>query len=94
MKVKFYSLDDQGLEVLAEIEKELNIYREDGKCIKFTIDDVTGILNRIAFVMQNNRCVHCEKLITMGDVGNFECGGCGFSLSETLSQDSNPESKK
>lgn len=72
------------LEVIVEIEKELNIYREDGKCIKYTENDLRGLINRIAFVMQENRCKTCNKLITYGDFGNFECGNCGVSLSETL----------
>jgi len=72
------------LQVLDEIEKELHIFKEDGKTVKYSHSDMRDLINRIAFVAQNNRCKHCKKLITYGDFQNFECGECGFSLSETL----------
>jgi len=74
------------LEVLSEIEKELSDFKEDEKTVfgGYHKEDYRDLINRIAFVMQNNRCKHCSKLLTYRDFDNFECGKCGFHILESL----------
>lgn len=76
----------EELEVLVEIEKELNDFKEDEKSVYngYTLEDFQHLFNKIAFVVQNNRCKHCEKLLTYGDFNNMECGNCGYSILESL----------
>jgi len=87
---------EEELEVLVEVEKELNAFKEDEKSVYngHTKEDFEYLFNKIAFVVHNNRCKHCKKLLTYGDWDNFECGGCGYSILESLKNSpDNPDDK-
>ena len=75
----------EELEVLTVIEDELKNFKDDEKSVfgGYGKEDFRNLINKIAFVMQNNRCDHCNKLLTLADFNNMECH-CGYSILESL----------